>query len=337
MILVTGGTGLLGAHLLIDLLENNDKIRAIYRSEESLKKTKQIFSFYNEESNIKEEQIEWIRADITDADSLEEVFNDVSEVYHCAAKVSFIPKEKASIIRNNVLGTKNLINLSLANKVQKFCHVSSIASLGGTSRMKEISELNEFDFSNNSGYAISKYLSELEVWRGIEEGLHAVMVNPTIILGPGDWNSGAGEIFSKIYKGMPFYSEGINGFVDVRDVTRAMILLMEKGIASERFIISENNYPYKQVFEMIAKEFNKKLPFIKVNSILTSFAWRVESAKSFFIGTRPIVTKESVKSAVSKKQYSNKKFTETIGFNYTPIQSTVHHIASCFLSKSQNK
>ncbi len=332
MILVTGGTGLLGAHLLLELLSRNEKVRAIYRTIESIEKTKQIFSFYDNSKNIDINKIEWLNADVTDISSLSYAFKEVKKVYHCAAMVSLVPKDREAIFNTNIRGTANIVNLSLENKIDSLCHVSSIASISKQNNNNEIVEQNEFDATeNNSNYAYSKYISELEVWRGIAEGLNAVIVNPSVILGPGDWKNGTGKIINKIYNGLPFYSDGTIGFIDVRDVCKIMIFLIEKNIYYQRFILSENNYSFKEVFSKIAMANNKKAPGIRVNPFIFSIAWRIEALKSMFTGTKPVITKESVSSLVSKSMYSNKKIRETVKIDFIPIDQSIKHITSCYL------
>ncbi|NOZ46584.1 MAG: NAD-dependent epimerase/dehydratase family protein [Chlorobi bacterium] len=331
MILVTGGTGLVGAHLLFFLTERDEKIRAIYRTEESIKKTKKIFGFYTERVQEKIDSIEWIKADITDIIALTEVFKDIKTVYHCAAMVSFVKRDKEKLYNNNVIGTTNIVNLCLENKVKMLCHVSSVASLQKTNNTETVTESTEFDLDRkHSGYALSKHYSEVEVWRGIAEGLNAVIINPSVILGPGEWNSGAGEIFSKIDKGMKFYTEGVTGFVDVKDVCKIMIMLVDKNITNNRFIVNRDNYSYKHIFYEIARQLEKTPPTIKANLVIASVAWRMELLRSFITGKRPVITKDSIKSAFSTTRYSNKKIQEELKIDFIPVEQSIKFIVSCY-------
>ncbi|HEY2727007.1 MAG TPA: NAD-dependent epimerase/dehydratase family protein, partial [Parafilimonas sp.] len=222
-IFITGATGLLGSHLIKELVNSNANIKALYRHEIPFTHNK----------------IEWLQGDILDTILLGEILEDVDEVYHCAAKVSFNPKNKKELFKTNIEGTANIVNACLNTNVKKLLHVSSVSALGRIREDVIIDETMQWsEDANNSVYGESKYLGEMEVWRGIAEGLNAVIINPTIILGAGDWNNGSSEIFKTAYKEFPYYTEGVTGFVDVKDVVKAMITLMNSDIFSERFIVN---------------------------------------------------------------------------------------------------
>ena len=207
------------------------------------------------------EKIEWVNADLLNIPELELAFQGVTKVYHCAAWVSFNPKHKENMMQTNIEGTTNIVNLCLAHRIHKLCHISSVASLGcpkdGSSTNENTYWLNS---PENSYYSLSKYYSEMEVWRGIEEGLNAVIVCPAIILGPGKREKGSSMIFKQVWKGLFFYTSGTNGFVDVRDVVNVMIQLMKGKIKSERFILCSESIPFKKTFDHIAKALERKNP-----------------------------------------------------------------------------
>jgi dihydroflavonol-4-reductase len=331
MILVTGGTGMLGSHLLLDLLNKGENIRAIKRESSDLNKVKKIFAFYHPNGEELFSKIDWYNADISDTESLNEAFDDIDKVYHVAAIVSFDPRDKYLMINNNVKGTANIVNASLKNGIKKLCHVSSISALGNTQTTLPI---DEETFRNPkdqySGYSISKFLSELEVWRGITEGLNAVIVNPSIILGPGDWKSGSPSIFSNIAKGLKFYTKGITGYVDVWDVVKSMVELMESEIKSERFIVSAENLSFKNLFSVVAEALDVKKPSIYANSLLLSLAWLFENVKSKINGNPPLITKDSVRSAKNFNYFSSNKLVEVLNFKYTPISESISRIAEIY-------
>ena len=291
MILVTGATGLVGAHLLFNLCNAEDKIRATKRDRSDLDLVKKIFSYYTDEVDPLFKKIEWVDAELLNINELEDVFIGITKVYHCAAWVSFNPKRKHQMIANNVSSTANIVNLCVAHKVKKLCHVSSVAAIGRTENEPLINENSAWlDGPENSNYAISKYNSELEVWRGIEEGLNAVIVNPTIILGPGAWKKGSSVIFHTIAKGMPFYTTGTNGFVDVRDVAKVMVELMGSTIHSERFILCSESIPFKQTFDYISDALGKKRAHIKVGNFLNALGWRVAKVISIITRKAPMLS-----------------------------------------------
>lgn len=334
MILVTGGTGMLGSNLLLELSKNNNPIIAIKRINSSLELVRNIFQENNLINNFN--RINWIDLDLLDYFKLDGFFkiNDISEVYHCAAQISYKKSDDKMLLDNNVTSTSNIVNLSLQYKIKKLCYVSSIASLGIAERGFEINENTEFDTeSKSSGYSVSKYYAELEVWRGIAEGLNAVIVNPSVILGSGNWKSGSSSLFSTINKGLKFYTKGITGFVDVVDVVSIMILLMKSEVHSERFIVNSENSSYYELFNLIAKSLNKKAPSIYANKYLTAFAWRFEYLKSILTSKQPVITSNSARTSHKTLVYSNKKILDVLDYNFVKIADSVKKYSEIFLKQ----
>lgn len=225
----------------------------------------------------------------------------------------------------NVDGTANVVNMALEQNIRKLVHISSVAALGRTSGGGHVDEEKKWEDSRiNTHYARSKFKAELEVWRGIGEGMEAVILNPSTILGYGDWNSSSCAIFKNIYKGFPWYTPGINGFVDVEDVARAAVLMMESDLSAQRFIVNGENWPFKQLQETIADGFGKKRPSRKASPFLLGLAWRMEKIKSLFSGRKPLLTKESAKVACSQTFFDNQKLLAALpGFSFTPLQKTI--------------
>lgn len=315
MILITGATGLVGSHLLKELSKKNTSIIALYN---------------NTKPNADIEKIAtWQQVDILDIVTLEEVMQGVKQVYHCAAMVSFNAKDKQHIHHLNIEGTKNVVNACLNNGIEKLIHVSSVATLN---RFKDGELINEkmqgnINDKENSEYAKSKTASEMEVWRAIGEGLNAVIVNPSIILGAANWDNGSTAIFKNCYNEFPWYTNGSNGFVDVQDVAKAMILLMHSSISNERFIINAHNLPYKNLFDAIAKQFNKKPPIRLATPFLAAIAWRIEKLKSIITGKNPLLTKETARTAQKNIAYNNAKLLQAFAsFSYTPLYKSIERI-----------
>jgi len=324
MILVTGGTGFLGSHLIHQLLQKDSQVRALRREHTSFDIIRRVFSFYNDDFDARKSMIEWVEADITDIYSLEACLEGVTDVYHAAALVSFQPGDQERMDLINVKGTANLVNACLGQGIRKFCHVSSIAAIGRAENDKVIDEEVVWKASRrNSHYAISKYGAEREVWRGMEEGLDAVIVNPSIILGPGEINSGSTRLIETVDSGLKFYTPGINGFVDVRDVVRIMISLMESDISGERFIVSAENLTYKELFGYIARRLGKPQPKYKAGKWMSEAYWRLQYIKSRITGTKPLVTRETARTANSNYTYSGEKLTETINYKYLSIEQSI--------------
>jgi nucleoside-diphosphate-sugar epimerase len=332
MNLVTGGTGLVGAHLIFDLLNRGEAVRALRRGTSDDKFLFKVFDYYADDPGSLIQKIEWAEADILDYYAVDNAMNGISKVYHSAAMVSFLPENRDEMMQVNIDGTANIVNAALVNSVAKVCHVSSIAALGRPEENK--SEINENiawkPSRNNSGYAISKYGAEREVWRGVAEGLNAVIVNPSIILGVADPMKGSSRIFSTVWKGLKFYPPGINGFVDVLDVVRAMVELMHSDISGERFILNGVNERYQNLFSTIAGHFVKPAPTIRTNKFLTGMAWRAEMLKHFLFRTKPLITKETARTATNTYSYSTQKIEEMLGFKYTGFDKTLANLCEYY-------
>lgn len=315
-ILVTGGTGLVGSHLIKSLVAQGKKVKALYRTAIPLIEGS--------------EKVEWVQGDILDVIALEEALQGVELVYHSAAIVSFNPRKKQEMLKINIEGTANVVNACIHAGIRKLCFVSSVAALGRIREGVEINEtMNWTEKTSNSEYGKSKYYAEMEVWRGMGEGLEAVVINPVIILGAGDWSKGSSGIFKTAYDEFPYYTEGTTGFVDVRDVVRAMIQLMESSISGERFILSAANESYKNVFTSIAKNFGKKPPRKKVSRFMAGVVWRVEALEGLIKGKDPLLTKETAAAAQSKVYFNNTKIEKFLpGFKYTPLEETIERVCN---------
>ena len=334
MILLTGATGLLGSHVLYQLCRTEDKIRATKRQRSNMNLVRKVFSYYCDNADELLEKVEWVDADLLNITDLETAFQGVTKVYNCAAWLSFNPKHKQRMIENNVRTTANIVNLCLSNKIQKLCHVSSVAALGRSGESNHIDENTSWvDGPENSNYAKSKYYSELEVWRGIEEGLDAVIVNPSIILGPGQWESGSSIFFHTVWKGMPFYTLGSNAFVDVRDVANILIQLMQSSITSERFVICSENLPFRSTFNYIAEFLGKEKPHIEVTPLLNAMGWRMAKFASFFTRKTPVLTKETARSGSSHSHYDNTKIRKALNFEFIPVEQTCKDLSNMFLKE----
>ncbi len=334
MILVTGGTGFLGAHLLYHLTSSGKYVKAIKREQSSLQLVHKIFSFYDKTPESLISKIEWVTADVLDIYSLRDAFKGATQVYHTAAMVSFEPKTRQMMFKTNVSGTANVVNMALEQNIEKLCHVSSIAALGRTSGGKPVTESTHFSSSvKPSAYSISKFESEREVWRGIHEGLNAVIVNPSVILGPGDWNTGSSKLFQTVYNGLKFYTKGATGFVDVNDVAKAMILLMESNLWGEQFIINSENVTWQQIFTWMAQALNVTPPNHKAGAFLSELYWRISKVQSLLTGKAALVTRETARTAQQVYAYDSQKILKEINYSYTPVQQSINHAARLFLQK----
>ncbi|MEY4628144.1 MAG: hypothetical protein RLZZ595_470 [Bacteroidota bacterium] len=312
--LITGAAGLLGVYLIRELLKRDEPILAIYRSKIPELLTK-----------AESDKISWVKGDILDVVFLEEVMQQCDKVYHCAGLVSFSPRRVKDLFKINVDGTANVVNACLAAGITKLIHVSSVASLGRKRDGQTVTENVKWDESANpSVYGKTKYLGELEVWRGVAEGLEAAIVNPVIILGKGNWNSGSAATFKNAYNEFPWYTEGTSGFVDAEDVAIAMVRLMDSNISGERFILSAENWGYRNLFTAMAEGFGKKPPSRKVTTWLASLVWRMEAIKGWITGQDPLLTKETAETAQQKVNFDNSKILKALpGFSFKPLGKTI--------------
>jgi len=321
LILVTGGTGFLGSYLIRLLLQKGYKVRALRRASSAMDLVQEVAA-----------QVEWAEADVTDIVALEDAFQGVTHVMHCAAISSFHPRDAERLLRTNVNGTANVVNLALDFGIQKLIHVSSIAAFGRSKDRPRLDETSKWIQSNdNSRYANSKYLSEQEVWRAHTEGLPVAIVNPAVILGSGFWDAGSPRFFSQIDQGLKFWPVGRSGFVDVRDVAQFMLLLLESDFKGQRYILNAENKSFQELFKLIANALGVKPPSIKVTPLLAEVAWRVEWLKEKLLGAEPVVTKESARSSVSSFYYDNQKSLTVPGFQYRPLEQTIRETAAQFL------
>lgn len=336
MILVTGGTGLLGSHLVYRLAKQQLRVRVLKRPCSDIDRIKRMFSMYDPEHDRYFSNVEFVDGDLLDIQAIDDALKGVTQVYHCAAMVSFQPGDRKKMILVNQQGTANLVNACLARQKIRFCHVSSIATLVSTKQGEILTESSFWKTSKrHSVYAISKFAAEREVWRAAEEGLDMFIVNPSVIVGPGNWKTDSSRLFGMINKGMYYHSSGTTGYADVRDVAEIMIRLMKHGIRSERFIVSAENLNYLQVFSMIAEALDKKKPFIRLTPLTAQVAWRILYPLQWF-GIRPMATREIARTAFSRSTYDNSKIVKLLNYQFIPIKQSIIDTARIFLKEQES-
>ena len=332
MNLITGATGLVGAHVALQLLQQGKLVVATKRVGSDASKTKKLFSYYTSDSEKLFNQIKWVDADISDIYSILDALEGIETVYHCAGFVSFNQKQKKQIHAINTVGTANVVNACLEKGNVKLCYVSSIATLQNPDITKNIDESVYWKSSPSaSDYAISKYNGEREVWRGMEEGLNAVIVNPGIILGPGFWFQSSGKLIETCYKGNPFYTEGSSATIDAKDVAVCMIQLTEQQHFGKRFVLTENNYSFKEILSETHKALGKKEPYMNAGKGLLLLAKWMDSFRCMISGKEPIITKETITAALEKNTFSNTRIKHALNFNFTPLQETLKFVSAAFL------
>ncbi len=332
-VLVTGATGFLGSHLCFHLLKAGYTVHALRRENSSLHWFREIFRMLEKRLGPADlSGLKWVEGEVLDPVSLESAMKECSRVFHCAATVSFDPRLREEMYRVNVEGTANVVNACLHTGIAYLCHVSSIAALGRLKPGELITEETEWkDSPYNTHYAISKYRAELEVWRGREEGLEVCVVNPSVILGSGNWRSGSASLFRTFYRGLRFYPPGTNGMVDAEDVSKCMIGLSEKNISGERFILSSDNVSWKRLFDGMAAAMNKKPPGILLRRWMTELGWRAAAVLSIFTGGRSLFTRETAVTSRNAYYYSSEKVCKALDFTFKPIEQSITEISQDYL------
>lgn len=335
MNLITGATGLLGTRVMFDLLEKGESVRAGKRPNSDLNIVAKVFQYYGDRDLVLFNQIHWVDIDLLDVTDLYEAMSEVKTVFHCAAVVSFHHSDYELMYQTNVIGTRNVVNTCLDANVHRLVHVSSTAAIGKSSDEYQKESNAWKDDDQNSYYSLTKFGAEQEIWRGIEEGLKAVIVNPSIIIGPADWNRSSTSLFKTIKKGLKYYTSGANAYVDVRDVSMIMLELVAKDITSERFLCIGENLKFIDLFSMIADSFKVKRPSVQAKQWQANLIWRLGELTYRLTGKKPVITKETARSAQKVTKYSNQKIKDALGFSFTPIQDAVSFTANYFTQVRQ--
>ena len=332
MILVTGGTGFVGAHLLFKLVSDKQQVRAIYRSDKKLAIVKRIFSYYSSNSETLFNTIDWVKADLSDISALTNAFKDITHVYHCAALVSFEPDKFDLLQKTNIEGTANIVNLCVSNSIEKLCYISSIAALGQSINNTPVTETSEWNNEMaHDVYAITKYGAELEVWRGTQEGVDAVIVNPGVIIGPGIWKYGSGSLIKTVHKELKYYTAGSTGFISVKSVVDSMVGLMQSSIKNERFILVSNNWSYKQFLTACSKSLDVKPPQKEAKNSILQLGWRLDWLAHKLTGKRRRLTKHLVTALNTNTVYDNSKLTSHLDINLEPIGQAINETSKLYL------
>ena len=337
MNLVTGATGIIGSHVVLELLKRGQPVVACRRATSDTEKVKKLFSFYGADAEILFGKIKWVEVDLLDVFSIEDALEGISNVYHCAGLVSFAKKDKQSLTQVNETGTANVVTACLTKKNVNLCHVSSIGTINN---LDHVLPLNEEVFWKTSGkesdYAISKYNGERQVWRGMEEGLSAVIVNPGVVLSPGFKDQSSSKLFDSCYRGSRFYTTGYTGYVAATDVAAIMADLVSKRLFGNRYILIENNYTFQHIFNLIHQGFGKNIPSIYASKPLLQFARLGGKLISLRSSKEPKITSALINSAFNKQVYSNQRIRETLDYHFKPIDETIHTICKIYLDlKSQ--
>jgi dihydroflavonol-4-reductase len=322
-ILLTGATGFIGAYILKNLVEKGIGVRAIRRSSG--------LPFFIEKSIL--EKVEWVDADVLDVVQLDDAMKGIDSVIHSAAMVSFTKENRKKMYQVNIEGTANVVNIALENNVRRLVHISSVAALGRTSRTETVNEEKQWEESkNNTHYAITKHHAELHVWRGFAEGLDGIILNPSTVLGFGDWHRSSCALFKNGYKEFPWYTKGVNGFTGVEDVSEAAVRLLQSSLNQKRFIVNADNWSFKKLFDTIADGFGKKHPHKEATKTLGEITWRLEAVRSFLSGSKPLLTRETARVAHSRTSFDNSAILKALpGFQFAPLETVIKNSCENYL------
>ena len=280
-------------------------------------------------------KVEWVEGDVLDVMALADAMHGIDIVIHSAAVVSFNKSDRNHMYQINIQGTANVVNVAIEQKVRRLVYISSVAALGRSKNSTVVDENAKWEDSKaNTHYAITKHKAELEVWRGFAEGLEGVILNPATIIGYGNWSTGSSAIFKSAYNEFGWYTNGVNGFTDVEDVAKAAVELMKSNITEQRFIVCNDNWSFKKLFDTMADAFGKKRPHREATPFLGAIAWRIEKLKSFFSHQKPLVTRETAKLAQTQTIFDNTKLPKTLPqFKYTPLANTIHKACNQYKTK----
>lgn len=319
---------------MLHLATKGEAVRALYRNETNILKAKEVFVHYEKIQLF--DTIEWVKGCLTDVPSLEDAFKGIEYVYHAAALVSFDPDDEDKLRKINIEGTANVVNCALAFGLKKLCFVSSIAALGDLKQGEDlITEETEWNAEkSHSDYAISKHGAEMEVWRGWQEGLDVVIVNPGVIFGYGFWQQGSNRMLHSIKNGQRYYTEGHCGIVAVEDVVAIMVQLMESEVNGERFILVAENMAIQQLFNLLADGMAVKKPSKLAGPALTSFAWRTDWLLSFLLSRARKFTRAMARASHSKEYYGNAKILSR-GFQFRTMEVYLKGLATQFVQSGE--
>ena len=314
-VLITGGTGFIGAYIIKNLVEKGLTVRAIRRNSP--------LPFFIPSKIL--DAVEWVPGDVLDVVSLDDAMKGMDAVIHAAAIVSFRQADRKRMYQANVNGTTNVVNAAVEKGISRFLHISSVAAIGRTTRPELVTEEKSWAENKvNTHYARSKHQAEMEVWRGFAEGLEGVIVNPSTVLGFGNWHQSSCAIFRNAYKEFAWYTNGINGFVGVEDLAEAVVRLLQTSITQRRFIASAENWSFKKLFECLAAGFDKKPPTRMATPLLGNVVWRLEAVRSLLTGSKPLLTRETARISHSKTSFDNAALLQALpGFRFKPLEEVI--------------
>lgn len=328
VIFVTGATGLVGSHLLYRLLDAGHTVFALRRLQSDLEEVRAIFRQHSDGEQLWM-QVNWVEGDVLKPETYAGYIRRAAIVYHCAAMVSFDAAEQGLLMETNLRGTENVAVACLECGC-RLCYVSSIAALGDAVReMEVIDEATPvIEGREHSVYSWSKGNAEKIVWEFVGRGLDAVIVCPSVILGPGVWTRSSSRLFAAAARGIPVYPRGVTGYVDVRDVVALMVRLAEDGIVrGERFVLNGGNYSFRELFTMIARAYGKRPPCFYLRPWMGEVAWRFLAIAGRFTGKKPAFTRDTARTSQHRSYYSNAKILNRYrDFRFHTLEETVGYI-----------
>ena len=336
-IAITGATGLVGSHLLAELISRG--FRDFTLPVRSASRVRRMTATLDREGvDHSNARFNVLEIELTNPVELKDAFTGIDTVFNCAAAVSLGAMDEQKLIDGNVQIARHVVNACLDAGVGKLVHVSSIAALGEAPEGAEYIDetMVPESLSGMPAYYAGKLLSENEVMRGVACGLRAVVVNPAVILGAGDWHSGSTAMVPYMTMGIPFYTEGVTGMVDVKDVARAMADLAEyEDAVGQRYILCGANISYKEFLTLSARSSGAKPPRIRTGRSMLGTAWRGAWLWSKLTGSQPLFNKDLTQVLLKKTRYSTEKIKNTLNFEFTPIGETIDRIVKQYLAEEE--
>lgn len=332
MNVITGGTGSVGMHLVATWLAAGEPVRVFARPQAERSRLRNFLAHALAHDPGAFDRLEWAEGDLMDGIALEEAFAGAKRVVHAAAVVSFHRRDAVHMMRANRDGTANVVNAMLATGVGELVYISSVAALGRKPGEPVVHEETVFeDGPAVSAYARSKYRAELEVWRGQEEGLRVLVLNPVIVIGPGDYARSSAALLSQVANGLRFFPTGSNGFVAAQDVADAAWQLLQSGAWGHRFVVCGFHATYREVLDALADALETQRPRFAVRPWMAGIAWRVARLVEFVTGHPAFATRDALATSARNHRYSSEKLTNRIGLAFTPLQPAAKRAADHYL------